>query len=136
MQVKELMNAIKSYSEYSTIQGIVYIFQSKQTVGGKIFWILVVSFFLFLGVRFSQSAFTNWKNSPVLTTLTSTAHPIKKIDFPAFTICGQGMNDDVLYAGMTQQILNFFQKIEGVTFNLSAFQTSNIMNKKVIILFQ
>ena len=131
MKVKKLLDTIRSYSEYSTIQGIIYIFQSNQSLAGKIFWIFIVSLFLYLGVIFSQSAFTSWKNSPVLTTLTSTAYPVKKIEFPAFTICGQGMNNDVLNAGMTKQILNFFNNLEGVKLNVSAYEASNIITKKV-----
>jgi hypothetical protein len=40
---------IKEYSEYSTIQGIVYIFFDYQTLFGKLFWILVVICMLILG---------------------------------------------------------------------------------------
>jgi hypothetical protein len=35
---KESLAIVKDYSEYSTVQGIIYIFQSKQTTLGKVFW--------------------------------------------------------------------------------------------------
>ena len=40
---------IQDYSEYSTIQGIIYIFFSYQTNFGRFFWILVVIAMLILG---------------------------------------------------------------------------------------
>jgi hypothetical protein len=39
---------IHNYSEYSTIQGIIYIFQSGQSVPGRIFWVMVVVLMLWL----------------------------------------------------------------------------------------
>ena len=40
---------VQDYSEYSTIQGIIYIFFSHQTTFGRFFWILVVIAMLILG---------------------------------------------------------------------------------------
>ena len=40
---------IEDYSDYSTIQGIIYIFFSYQTNFGRFFWILVVIGMLVLG---------------------------------------------------------------------------------------
>ena len=44
----KMFGMVQNYSEYSTIQGIVYIFQSGQSALGRIFWIMVVLVMLWL----------------------------------------------------------------------------------------
>ena len=62
---KETYNIIQEYSEYSTIQGIVYIFQRSQTTFGKIFWNIVVVMMLILGTYWSVEAYNSWENNQV-----------------------------------------------------------------------
>jgi hypothetical protein len=44
------------------------------------------------------------KNSPVLTTVLSSALSIEDIEFPAVTICGVGSNNDVFRAAVLNQV--------------------------------
>jgi amiloride-sensitive sodium channel len=83
---KETYDIVKDYSEYSTIQGIVYIFQTNQTTFGKIFWISVVTFMVLLGGYWSVEAYNTWQDNPVITTIGTTAFPVKDLEFPAVTI--------------------------------------------------
>ena len=46
---KEMLEVVEEYSEYSTIQGIIYIFQAHQSMAGKIFWFLVIVAMIWLG---------------------------------------------------------------------------------------
>ena len=96
---KGSISIIKDYSGYSTIQGIVYIFQDNQTTFGKIFWSLVVFLMILLGCYWSYLAYDDWQSNPVVTTVKSTAFPVKNLRFPAITICGQGTNEEILTAG-------------------------------------
>ena len=60
-----MRNIIQNYSEISSIQGVVYIFQSHQTLVGRLFWIAVIAFMLTLGmflVSVSQPFF-RWRHS-------------------------------------------------------------------------
>ena len=99
-QGKEMYNIIQDYSESSTIQGVVYIFQKNQTLYGKVFWLLVILGMLSLGTLWSVWAYQDWIDNPVMTTIKTSALPIKDISFPAVTICGQGMNDDIITSGL------------------------------------
>jgi hypothetical protein len=103
-QGKEMYNTFKDYSEYSTIQGVVYIFQSNQTQFGKVFWSMVIIAMLALGTYWSVCAYQDWLDNPVMTTIKTSALPIKEISFPAVTICGQGMNEDILSSGIFEII--------------------------------
>jgi hypothetical protein len=99
-QGKEMYSTIKDYSEYSTIQGVIYIFQTNQTQIGKVFWSMVIIAMLALGTYWSVCAYQDWLNNPVMTTIKTSALPVKEISFPAVTICGQGMNEDIVIAGL------------------------------------
>jgi hypothetical protein len=86
----EVYKLVQDYSEYSTIQGIHYIFRLKQSEIGIFFWILVVLGMASLGMFWSIEAYNDWQDNLVLTTINTTAYPITNIEFPAVTICGQG----------------------------------------------
>ena len=67
------------YTEYSSIQGLIYIFFSYQTMIGKFFWTSVLLFMLSLGLYWCIQAYQDWKNNPVLTTITNTAYPVYEV---------------------------------------------------------
>ena len=87
---KELYRLVVEHSEYSTIQGIHYIFLHSRGFVGKVFWALVVLGLFTLGTYWSVKAYNDWQENLVLTTVKSTAYPISGIEFPAVTICGPG----------------------------------------------
>ena len=85
-----LYDIIKDYSDYAAIQGLNYIFFANQTLFGRIFWIIVVTMMLCLGVYWSITAYLDWQDQLVLTTITTTAYSVKQIEFPAVTFCSPG----------------------------------------------
>lgn len=123
------MHIVQRYSEYSTIQGIIYVFQKHQTVVGKIFWFFVVAFMVILGSYWSIQSYQSWDDTPVLTTVMSTAHPIEKVEFPAITICSNGMSDDVISAAMAQEFLNFLIR-KNLSLNVSPFDIQDLLYNK------
>jgi hypothetical protein len=70
---------LNDYLDHSTIQGVDYIFNSKEKLGGKIFWMVVVSVLLFLSVYGSWIAYRDWQDKPVLTSVLSTGLPIEQV---------------------------------------------------------
>ena len=67
------------YTEYSSIQGLIYVFLSYQTIIGKIFWTSVLLFMFSLGLYWCIQAYQDWKNNPVLTTITTTAYSVNEV---------------------------------------------------------
>jgi hypothetical protein len=128
---KEIYNTVKDYSEYSTIQGIIYIFQSKQTAFGKLFWTFVIIVMLLLGTYWSVAAYNNWQSNPVVTTVKTSAFPVQELDFPAVTICGQGTNEEILAAGFFKAFFKFLKQ-KGIKIGVSPLTASRILKKKVI----
>ena len=79
----------KGYAAATTIHGIQYIYEDKQKVLDQLIWIIAICISTFLALLFSFSAYVEWKENPVLTTVGTTGHPVVKIEFPAVTICAQ-----------------------------------------------
>ena len=46
-------------------------------------------------IFYPKQVYQDWQDNPVLTTINTTTKPIRDIDFPAITICGQGTIDQV-----------------------------------------
>jgi hypothetical protein len=107
-QGAKIYKIIQEYSEYSTIQGVLYIFQINQSQVGRIFWSLIIFAMLLLGTYWSVLAYSDWQSNPVLTTVKTSALPIKEIEFPAVTICSQGLNTDIATAGQQQFVFELY----------------------------
>ena len=61
----KVRKTIQDYSEYGTIQGIVYIFSIDQTTFGKFFWIVAVCSMLGLGMFWSIQMYLDWMDQQV-----------------------------------------------------------------------
>ena len=67
------------YTEYSTIQGLIYIFFSYQTTLGKSFWSITLILMLMLGCYWCTEAYQNWSDHPVLTTIKTAGFPLEQV---------------------------------------------------------
>ena len=67
------------YTEFSTIQGLKYIFVSYQTIIGKLFWSMVVLLMLLLGLYWCNQSYQDWKDNPVQTMVTTTSFSINEV---------------------------------------------------------
>ena len=55
------------YTQYSTIQGLIFIFVSHhQNILGRMFWTFAVTFMLSLGVDWSFQSYQSWNDNQVL----------------------------------------------------------------------
>ena len=122
---RETYDIVRDYSEYSTIQGVIYLFQSNQTKCGKMFWLLVVIGMLILGTYWSVTAYNDWISNPVLTTVKTSAFKIKNLEFPALTICGQGANADIISAGFFKIFFNY-TKQRNISYGMSPLRSLKI----------
>jgi hypothetical protein len=127
-----VVQKLKTYSEYSTIQGLGYIVYSKQTLLGKTFWIFAFLFMLSIGVFWSVQMFTDWRSNQVLTTIKTTARSVKDIDFPSVTFCSQGNNEIITNATLFKKFYDFLGKKYNITNNFSPLQIAEIVHLAVI----
>ena len=98
---------INEYASVSTAHGIAYIFEDGRCFFERIIWIIVVVLALTFAICMSTTAYKNWKNNPVLTSVRTTGLPIENIEFPAITICTQGSANEVVDAALFQQFNSY-----------------------------
>jgi len=60
------------YGQSSTIAGLQYAFKPKQSFFGRLFWIFTVCILTLLGAWLSVENYLQWKDNPVLTTISTT----------------------------------------------------------------
>ena len=84
-------STVQEFAKITTIHGIAYIFDRAIKSIDKLLWFLIVCFGAGVAVYMSLDAWKTWKDAPVLTSVSSTGLPLRKIDFPAITICSQGL---------------------------------------------
>ena len=51
---------------------------------------------IYCSIIWSADIYDHWKDQPTVTTINTTAYPIKNVEFPAITICSQGMAKDLI----------------------------------------
>ena len=135
-ETKKLKNpyhtTLKQYASVSTAHGISYIFEDGRFFLERIVWAAVVVAALAFAICMSISAFHNWKDNPVLTSVKTTGLPIEKIEFPAITICSQGSANEIIDAALFQQFKRYESKkvIEDKSFEKLS------LNKKIQIFLE
>ena len=88
---KAIKTTTREFANCTTVHGILYVFDTALKILDRLLWFLICCFGLFLAVYWSYDAWITWKEHPVLTSVSSTGLPLQKIDFPAITICSQGL---------------------------------------------
>ena len=89
MKLHTMIRIIREYAENTTIHGINYIFESGIPIIERLLWIVAMIIMLIFASFLSISAYMEWEDHPVVTTVMSTGKPIKEIEFPAIAICAQ-----------------------------------------------
>ena len=89
--LKLIKSTTHEFANSTTIHGITYVFDRGIKAFDNLLWLLVVFFGAGIAVYMSVLAWNTWKEAPVLTSVSSTGLPLQKIDFPAITICSQGL---------------------------------------------
>ncbi len=127
----KVWNLVIEYSQTSTIAGFHYIFEPKVTIIGKLIWLFLISLFTALGIYLSAENYSQWKNEPVITTLTSTGLPISKVDLPAVVICSQGYSAQIMLSAYYKLVFEYLEEEKGfVNEAITPLDMANIFLKR------
>ena len=88
---KVIKSTLCEFANVTTIHGVAYIFDSTIKALDNLLWFVSVCLGTGLAIHMSLDAWKTWKESPVLTSVRSTGLPLQNVDFPAITICSQGL---------------------------------------------
>ena len=58
---------------------------------------------MYFSILSSRQIYIEWKANPTVTTINTSAYPIKNVEFPAITICSQGAAKDILDTALWNQ---------------------------------
>jgi len=67
---KSIMDLVDEFTEYATIQGLVYIFSKSITMFGKLFWFLSICSMISLGMYWTVVMYAGWQGQQVLIVVT------------------------------------------------------------------
>ena len=90
---QKIWSILQEYGQTSTVAGLHYAFEPKQSRLANVIWILLILTLTSLGVYVSIKSYIQWQEEPVVTTVTTTGLPISEVPFPSVVICAQG--DDI-----------------------------------------
>ncbi len=85
------------FTEHSTTHGLYYACEREAKLVSHLFWLLICLVLFSLAVYLIVKQYVAWKDDPVLTTVSTTGHPVSNITFPAITICSLGLVEDVMH---------------------------------------
>ena len=84
------------YANRSTIHGIGYIFDGHLRFLDRVMWLAVVVGSMLFAIWMIISTYTTWQTHQVITTLKTTTKSVKDLNFPAITICADGLHMDLV----------------------------------------
>ena len=73
--------------ELTSIHGFNYTTDSDRPFCVRIFWAIIILAGMISTICIVQSAFENWNEHPILTTIDSASLSIKEVQFPTVTVC-------------------------------------------------
>ena len=90
------LQTLRDYTSTATVHGLNYIGDKSLPLIDRILWCVVLIILGSCVASFSYQVFKEWRSNKVVTVLRETELPITKLDFPAITICSEGLNMDAV----------------------------------------
>ena len=91
-KVSALARTSKNYAEDASVHGVGYIVKEHLPCLDRIVWCGIVCLSLGLACYFVYTAYGTWQDNLVITTLENTAKDVEELEFPAVTVCREGLD--------------------------------------------
>jgi hypothetical protein len=104
------MKSVGDFSKITTIQGLEIIFDSKQPIFTRIFWLVIIVWMSGMGIYWSIQMYLNWTGQQVFIPIASLGRPVKEVEFPSITICSPGNSEIVTNAKLLTQFKDYLTK--------------------------
>ena len=105
-----LLDTVKEYSDHTTIHGINYVFANFLSFNDRIFWLVIFLAGMLFSIYLSLDAFIDWRQNMIITRFENSELPVTEIDFPAVTICSQGLNMDNVAKAVERDFYEWHQQ--------------------------
>ena len=128
--LSRMSSRAKAYAEETTIHGFVYIAKEEHPIVSRLFWVIVVILALSFTTFQMLSLHQQWVENPVVTNLETISLPIEQIDFPAVTICPQGLVKDVMDNVLFRQLIEYIGNKEQTH---KRYETWNVTHEEMLL---
>ena len=91
-RISPLLDTTKEYAATATVHGVGYVHNRDIPAPDRILWLILVCFFLCMSTLLSYNLYNDWQDNRVITTLQRTTKPVSELQFPAVTICREGLD--------------------------------------------
>ena len=125
---------LREYSEASSVHGVSYVFSKSLPLLDRLLWSLLTLAALALAAYWSMTAYNNWQENLVTTTLKDAAMPVTSLNFPGVTICTSGLNMEAV----TRQLMKDFTtwKKEEKNISVDREQYENLLQEFLSLKFE
>ena len=98
---------LREYSEASSVHGVNYVFSKSLPLLDRLLWALLTLAALALAAYWSMTAYNNWQENLVTTSLKDAAKPVTSLPFPGVTICTSGLNMEAVAEELMKDLTNW-----------------------------
>ena len=98
---------LREYSEASSVHGVSYVFSKSLPLLDRLLWALLTLAALALAAYWSMTAYNNWQENLVTTSLRDAAKPVTSLPFPGVTICTSGLNMEAVAEELMKDFTNW-----------------------------
>ena len=124
------------YGKSSSIHGLGYIFTNTGLVFDRILWLVIFLITGCVAVHLTMESFNHWQNNQVITTLKDMDRQVEGMDFPAVTVCGNGLQKDLMEMLLKNNYLKWVEsrkKMDDVSTERYMLDTFQIKNNSINI---
>ena len=107
-------STFRDYSEAATVHGVSYVFSRSLPLADRVVWGLITLTCLSLAAYWSITAYGNWQENMVVTSLKDPAMSVTNLPFPAVTICSSGLDMEAVKDRLMKDF-DSWKKEEGKT---------------------
>ena len=98
---------LREYSEASSVHGVSYVFSKSLPLLDRLLWALLTLAALALAAYWSMTAYNNWQENLVTTSLKDAAKLVTSLTFPGVTICTSGLNMEAVAEELMKDFTNW-----------------------------
>ena len=108
-----LLNILYEYGDKSSIHGFVYIFTRKGSVFDCLFWVSIFLISGYFATQLTMDSFNYWQSHQVITALKNVDKQVVGMDFPAVTVCGNGIHKGLVERALESNYIKWVENKQG-----------------------
>ena len=89
---------------------------------------ITISPFIYFSTLYTYDIYVGWQANPTITVINTTSFPIKNVEFPAITICSQGLAKDIIENVLIQQFESYLESKKIITDPNAKLNKREILN--------